>query len=275
MKTLLACLNNEAHAKDTLRLALPIARAHESHLVGLHAQQALVFYPGASVHIPGEIYASFQEAREEDADAIRKIFEDATRAEDFPSEWRMVPSSSLDASERMVESAFAADMVIMGQAESEVGNAVEYHAQEHVIRHAGRPVLHVPLNYKGEHVGKKVVIGWSPTREAARAVHDALPLLAPGAEVSVVAVAHGASADFGGATDLARALDRHGFKTEVVARTASRGQVAEELEEIAFEADADLIVTGAFGHSRLYDFVIGAVTLDLMRNSRLPVLFSR
>ena len=74
----------------------------------------------------------------------------------------------------------------MGQAESEVGNAVEYHAQEHVIRHAGRPVLHVPLNYKGEHVGKKVVIGWSPTREAARAVHDALPLLAPGAEVSVV-----------------------------------------------------------------------------------------
>ena len=74
---------------------------------------------------------------------------------------------------------------------------------------------------------------------------------------------------------LSRALDRHGFKTEVVARTASRGQVAEELEEIAFEADADLIVTGAFGHSRLYDFVIGAVTLDLMRNSRLPVLFSR
>jgi nucleotide-binding universal stress UspA family protein len=175
----------------------------------------------------------------------------------------------------MVDAALTCDLVIMAQAETDVGNAVEYHAQEHVIRRSGRPVLHIPSDYSADTIGKKVVIGWSPTREAARAVHDALPLISPGAEVKVVTIGPGASAEGGGAMDLARALDRHGFETEVVERIATRDRIAEELDEMAFEAGADLIVTGAFGHSRLYDFVIGAVTLDLMQHARLPVLFSR
>ena len=74
---------------------------------------------------------------------------------------------------------------------------------------------------------------------------------------------------------MAAALDRHGFKAEVVQRSKSSAKVTEILEREALERGADLIVTGAFGHSRIYDFVIGAVTLDLMRTAKVPVLFSR
>ena len=275
MKTLLVALNDEEHARDALRLALPIARAHGSHLIGLHTIETLAFYPGVSIHIPGEIYTTFVEARDKDAEGVKALFEEMTRPEDFPSEWRGVHVQSPDASDKLVEAAHTTDLVIMAAPAETEGEVPRYHAHEQVIRRSGRPVLHVPSGYTEERIGHKVVIGWSPTREAARAVHDALPLLAPGAEVSIVTVAQRAGDAPGDATELARALDRHGFKVDVVEKTATRGKIAEELDEMAFGLGADLIVTGAFGHSRLYDFVIGAVTIDLLERARLPVLFSR
>ena len=237
MKTLIACLNSADHAKDVLHAAVPIARRHDSHLIGLHTIEMLTFYPGVSVHIPVDIYTNFESAQEEDASAIKAIFDEMTQAEDFQREWRTVKSPSLEAADRIAEAAYTADLVVMAQGETNVDQSNQFHAQEHVIRRSGRPVLHVPAGYDGDGVGKKVVIGWSPTRETARAVHDALPLLSPGAEVVVATVAHGAAAGYEGATELARALDRHGFKAEVAQRTASRGQIAEELGEIAFETE--------------------------------------
>ncbi len=274
MKTLLVGLDDEAHAKDALRLALPIARAHGSHLIGLHTIETLSFYPGVSIHIPGEIYTSFVEARDKDAEAVKALFEDMTRTEHFPSEWRGVHAQSPDASDRLVEAALTTDLVILAASAKTKDGFPQHYVPEQAIRRSGRPVLYVPSGYKGERVGHKIVIGWSPTREAARAVHDALPLLQPEAEVSIVTVGQGTDDAPGDATELARALDRHGFRVDVVQRSAARGKIAEELDEMAFGLGADLIVTGAFGHSRLYDFVIGAVTVDLLEKARLPVLFS-
>ena len=196
-------------------------------------------------------------------------------AEDFVSEWREVHAESMTASDRMIEAAQTSDLVIMAQSDATVDRADQHLAQEQVIRRSGRPVLHVPNGYRAEEMGKSVVIGWSPTREAARAVHDALPLIAKGADVAIVVVHEAADGQYSGSTELARALDRHGIEAEVVPRTARKADIAEMLEQEALERGADLIVTGAFGHSRLYDFVIGAVTLDLMQRAKVPVLFSR
>ncbi len=275
MKTILACLDTPNQAKDTLHNALPIARKHGSHLIGLHVQDQVVFYPGVSVHVPSEIYTAFQVRQEENTDAVKAEFDDLTSTASFPCEWRSVKAISPDRADRYVDAAHTTDMVIVAQSKTDLDQSAQYHAQEHLIRRSGRPVLHVPAGYSGDGLGKTVVVGWSPTRETARAVHDMLPLLESGAEVIVATVSKGASEGYEGATELARALDRHGFKADVIHRTMTHTNIAEELDSLAFERGADLIVTGAFGHSRLYDFVIGAVTLDLMRHARLPVLFSR
>ena len=275
MKTILACLTTEEHAGDVMSAAVPLARRTGAHLIGLHTVEALAVYPGVIVHIPDTVYTQFSASQTEVAEAIERVFDHWVHAEDFASEWRAVNAESMTAADRMVDAARTSDIVIMAQADKITDRADQYHAQEHVIRHSGRPVLHVPAGYTGNGVGKAVVVGWSPTREAARAVHDALPLMQEGAKAWIVAVTEGGSMDYDGATELARALDRHGIEAEVVQRSADRQDIVQVLQREAMERGADMIVTGAFGHSRLYDFVIGAVTLDLMKQAKVPVLFSR
>lgn len=275
MKTILACLTSEEHADDILSAAIPLARRHMAHLIGLHTLEALVVYPGVAMHFPEIAYESLAQSQKRTSDAIENIFHDRVHAEDFVTEWRSLNARSTTAADRMVETARASDLVIMAKADATTDRVDQHHAQEHVIRQSGRPVLQVPNGYRGDVIGNSVVIGWSPTREATRAVHDAIPLLSDGAEIAIVTVSKEDDLEADGATELARALDRHGFKTEVVPRSASKADVAEMLQREALERGADLIVTGAFGHSRIYDFVIGAVTLELMSSAEVPVLFSR
>ncbi len=275
MKTILACLTSEEHADDILAAAIPLARQRMAHLIGLHTLEALIVYPGVAMHVPDIAYESLAESQRRTSEAIEKIFQERVRSEDFIAEWRSVNAQSTTAADRMVEAARTSDLVVMAQADATTDRVDQHHVQEHVIRQSGRPVLHVPAGYRGDVIGQSVVVGWSPTREATRAVHDAIPMMAPGAEVAIVTCAKGDGVDVTGAKELALALDRHGFKAEVVKRSASSQSVAELLEREALERGADLIVTGAFGHSRVYDFVIGAVTLELMRSATLPVLFAR
>lgn len=274
MKTIMVCLSNEKDTEELLRAALPIAQRHDSHLIGFHVQEHVSFYPGVSVHVPADIFVELQERQKGESEAVKAVFDRLTSAAGVPCEWRMMKAASPDTADVLAEVAHIADLVIMAQDDYALDRSSRYSTQESVIRGSGRPVLFVPTGCEVGNIGKKIVIGWSPTREAARATHDAISLLQQGAEVTIATVAKSAQDSYDEATDLARALDRHGFQAEVVQRSLTSSNVAEELNELAFERGADMIVTGAFGHSRLYDFVIGAVTLDLMRHSRLPVLFS-
>lgn len=275
MKTILACLTTKGHADDILAAAVPLARRNMSHLIGLHTTEALVVYPGVAMHVPDTAYSNFDASQRETSEAIEAIFNSRVKAEDFASEWRCMKAQSMTAADRMVEVARAADLVVMAQADADTDRVDQHHAQEFVIRHSGRPVLQVPSGYHGTETGQSVVIGWSPSREAVRAVHDAIPLIAKGAKVAIVSVTSGDASQVAGATQMARALDRHGLSVEVVERNASKPDIADILNREALERGADMIVTGAFGHSRLYDFVVGAVTLDLMTSATVPVMFSR
>lgn len=273
MKTLLAYLSSKDNADDVLAAAIPLARRVTGHLIGLHIYEPLAPYPGLSFGAPDMLYADFTEQQSQAAKALKEVFEARVHAEDFVSEWRELRAQSMAGSDLLVEAAQTCDISIVAQADAIGDHSHGRYVQEQLIRRSGRPVLYVPKGYQGDEIGKSVVIGWSPTREAARAAHDAIPLMAGGGKAWIVAVKDGAGDQ--GAMELAQALDRHGIEAEVVLRAARQQDIANVLEREAMERGADLIVTGAFGHSRLYDFVIGAVTLDLMQTSTYPVLFSR
>lgn len=275
MKTILACLTTKEHADDIFAAVIPLARRHMAHLIGLHTTEALVVYPGVYMHVPDTAYSTFDASQKEISEAIEADFEDRMNSEAFASEWRSVKAQSMTAADHMVEASRTADLVVMAQADTATDRVDQHHVQEQVIRYSGRPVLHVPSGYRGEEIGQSVIIGWSSSREAARAVHDALPLMAKGAKVAIVSVSSGDTSQSADTSQLASALDRHGLSVEVVERHAAKRDVAEILEREALERGADLIVTGAFGHSRIYDFVVGAVTLALMKSAKVPVLFSR
>ncbi len=276
-KTILVCLTTPEHAATLLRVAVPLARKHGAHLIGLHTVEALVVYPGIAMHIPEPAFAAFNESQKQESEAIKAVFTDHTAQEDFVSEFRLVKAEAQSASERMIESARAADLVIMAHEDKNSDRYDQRHAQSQVIRESGRPVVVVPLDYDGPGIGNNILLGWSDTREAARAAHDMLSIASEGTELTVLRVGSSGQDAFkdADAIDMVEMFARHGLKPTLEHRDPMGDSIADVLNEVAFEKGADLIVTGAFGHSRAYDFVIGATTYALLRDQRFPVLFSK
>ncbi|SIS75612.1 Nucleotide-binding universal stress protein, UspA family [Roseivivax lentus] len=275
MKTLLCCLMNHETADAVLNCAVPLADRHGAHLIGLHTIEALLVYPGIAMHVPDATFAAFNASQNEEAEAIEAVFRRHTEGAAFTAEWRCLRAESTTAADRMIESAHAADLVIMPKEDRAIDRGDQVHAQTRVIRESGRPVLIVPPDFDGPPVGRSIVLGWSDTREAARAAHDMVALSDPGAEVCILRVDGNRDALHDhDAIDLATALARHGLKAETAHRHGHGADIARILMEHAREHGADLVVTGAYGHSRTYDFVIGAVTHGLLREAEMPVMFS-
>lgn len=273
-KTILVCLTNQQQARTLLNLAIPIARRHEAHLVGFHTAEPFLVYPG--IDLPPTAHMPYLEHQQELAAAIKDIFEAETGGEQFSAEWRDVRKGTMPAAERIVESARVADLVIMSQENKATDGIDQHHALVQVIRNSGRPVIVVPTDYDGPEVGNSVLLGWSDTREAARAAHDLLSIVADGAEIGIVR-ANGVSdefSDFGG-IDIAEMFARHRLKATLIHHHKGAQNVSEVLNQFAFECGADLIVVGAFGHSKTYDLVIGAATYALLRETNLPVMFCK
>lgn len=146
---------------------------------------------------------------------------------------------------------------------------------EAVLFNAGRPCLLVPEACALRGAPRNVVVAWSPTREASRAIHDALPFLAAAENVSVVVVAEEwTSAEQNPGDDMARHLARHDIKVEVKHVPAVGKLVSEVLLEEARFQGADLIVMGGYSHSRTGEWLFGGVTRDMLGGLTVPVIMS-
>ncbi|WP_037230347.1 universal stress protein [Roseobacter sp. GAI101] len=276
-KTILVCLTTPENTETLLKVAVPLARKHGAHLIGLHTVEALLVYPGIAMHIPEPAFATFNASQKQESEAIKEVFTKHTKIEDFVSEFRLIRAEAVSAVERMVECARAADLVIMSHEDKEHDRYDQRHAQVQVIRESGRPVVVVPLNYDGPEIGTNLLLGWSDTREAARAAHDMVGLADEGATLTVLRVvkAQQDALKDGDAIDMVEMFARHGLKPTLEYREPMGTSIAEVLNKAAFELGADLIATGAFGHSRTYDFVLGATTHALLRDQKVPILFSK
>ncbi len=136
----------------------------------------------------------------------------------------------------------------------------------------GRPVLVVP-DAAPAVFGRRVLIGWNRGTPAARAVAAALPLLA-GAEAVVVAYIGTGAKTGPGPEAICRNLEAHGIEAVPRAIGAVDGSVAEGLRQAAREVAADLMVTGAYSHSRIREMVLGGVTSEMLAHTELPLLMS-
>jgi len=144
-----------------------------------------------------------------------------------------------------------------------------------LVMEAGVPVL-LAADGDAAFVGERVVVAWKDTRESRRAVTDALPFLKRARNVTIIAVCGEATTkiDHDGLQDVALRLARHGVEAAVEAVPKGNATVAEALESAADRHSADLIVSGAYGHSRLQEWMLGGVTEDLAASSSKFVLLS-
>jgi nucleotide-binding universal stress UspA family protein len=275
--TILVCLTTPKNSERLMKTACLLARKSNAHVIGLHTLQSIEVYPGIVVDLPRQAVDSFDKDQHNQAEKIKQVFDKYTKGEDFVSEWRLVKAQSTHAADRLAEHALCADLVIMGQADPDSDRADQRNAQEVVIKQSGRPVLVVPSVGDFKTIGNHALIGWSATRESSRALHDAIPMLEGGGKATILWVSHtDKDASYLETTAHAAAsmMARHDIDATVAHWQNTKIAIADALLNEAFDRGADMIVTGAFGHSRFYDFVIGATTTGLLDHMTVPVLFS-
>lgn len=146
---------------------------------------------------------------------------------------------------------------------------------EHLLFETGRPLLVVPAAHDGKFAAQRIVAAWDNTRNAARALGDALALLPQITEVVLVMIGDDkaiySTLDH---ADLAAALTLRGVSVRIEQRQLNGRKIGDALQDTAIELNADLLVMGGCGHSRLRDFLLGGATISVLDNPRLPVLLS-
>lgn len=146
---------------------------------------------------------------------------------------------------------------------------------EGLLFESGRPVLLVPRDHTAAFAARRIAVAWDNTRPAARALGDALAVLPGVAEVVFVSIGDEKEiASSVSAAEQLRAMTRRGLIASHVLHDKGKLTIGAALQDAALEAGSDLLVMGAYGHSRLRQFILGGATLGVLSNLRLPVLMA-
>jgi nucleotide-binding universal stress UspA family protein len=273
-KTILVHVDAGDRCLARIEIAIRLARQFDAHLIGLNALTSREL-PGYVLAGAGGVPVVELQKRLTDEQAARAeaVFGKAVSAAGLASpEWR---ASRLDAVDAVTLHGRYADLIVLGQPGAADDSGIESGFAERVTLEAGRPVLMVPYVGSFATVGTRILVGWNASREATRAVTDAIPFLQQAKSVEVIAI--NPEADGHGAlpgSDIALYLARHGVKVEVYVDKAVDIGDGEEMLSRAADFGADLIVMGAYGHSRFRELVMGGASRTIIDSMTVPVLLS-
>ena len=279
LKDILVHLDTTPRSALRLAVAAGLAARHGAHLTGVHVidiPSANYFYGAAMPFVPAnpeEIVGRIRAEATQAAAPVEQAFRDCLSRAGIEGEWRLVegnPPSTVALHARY------ADLIVVGQPNQDAPQDSDAVTVTTVMT-SGRPVLAIPFAGEYPVIGEHVLIAWNASREAARAVNDALPLIVGAKKVTILAI--NPQRGLGGhgdvpAADISLHLARHGVKAEAahtVARDISDG---EALLSYAADIGADLLIAGAYGHSRAREMVFGGVTRTLIAEMTVPVLLS-
>jgi nucleotide-binding universal stress UspA family protein len=276
-KTILVCLNEVNRTQVLLDIAAGIAQKHGAHVIGLYVVPAVRVPSSARFQMTAQVFESHREYFSARSEEVKAQFEDIMLRNGLEGEWQLVESPSPLIADPVVERALGSDLIIASQVDRNSEAGVELDFAQRVLMETGRPLLLVPQSGHFSSCGRIAVIGWNATREAARAVFDAAPLLCHAEAVHVTWVEiqnkRTQAGSFLGA-DLALSLSRHGVAASA-GTVAGDGMTAGQalLVHVA-DLGADLLVIGAYGHTRLREFVFGGTTRYILQSMTVPVLMS-
>lgn len=227
--------------------------------------------PGARAEMPSDILAELREEAESAARQPLDAFVESAKLAGVAVEPVLLEASTADAGGEVSRLARYFDATVLQQAHPEgldTSGIIEA-----VLFGSGRPVLLVPYVHAAPQL-RTVLIAWDEGRPASRAVRDALPLLAMAERVEIVTVNGGARSRHALMDNLARHLARHSIAVEQ--RSIPRGgiDVADALLSYAADENADLLVMGGYGHSRLRELVLGGTTRTVLKTMTIPVLMA-
>jgi nucleotide-binding universal stress UspA family protein len=254
--------------------AITVANTFEAHVLGV----AFAFEPVIPGMVMGGIPPEFIETQRTQSDKKARgavaHFEEAARLAGVSAETRIISTGISGAADQLGRLARRFDLAIVGQPD---GNnaAPDEVVDEGVLFESGRPVIFVPFIQKAGLKLDRVMVCWDGSRAATRAVADSIPILqkAKLVEIVIVTTKHFKSDEAPG-VDLAKHLARHGLDVNLKRITSPDIDVASTILSYAADSNADMIVMGGYGHSRLREFVLGGVTRSIFETMTVPALMS-
>lgn len=277
-KDIMLYLDDSKASAKHMDAAISFAKAQDAHLAGLALDARTSVGSYLEANIPQDVVHLVREREHERAETIAGSFRAAATQAGFTDDCRIVQCLDVDAAETIGEMARYADLLVMGQIDQD--DTVPTGGRElveDVVLTSGRPTLVIPYIGVSQPIGKKVLVAWDASREAARAVADAMPVLETAETVTVFMVnpkvGEGAHGEEPGA-DIALHLARHKIPVQVDHTETRDISAADAILAYAADHDIDLIVMGAYGHSRLREVILGGVTRQIMRQMPVPVLLS-
>ena len=272
IKTILVHLANDAGHRARLEVGQTLARQHRAHLVLLYITSPVHMPAGAAGRAASSVY--LREAAEratERAQEIEKELNDTDLGPEVSWEFRIDHGEHIEV---LTEYSHFADLVVIGKApEEEAVDLVMLHRADDLVLKAACPVMVMPPMATAPSLNGPALVAWKACKQAARALHGALPLLVDAPKVYILPSRRQGGLETPGVM-IGDYLARHGANVEVLPEDDDRGEPGERICYQASALDCSLIVMGAYGRSRLSEIIFGGTTRHVLKHMDRPILLS-
>lgn len=275
-KTLLTVITDMSHLQDTIAQTAGLAEALDAHLdvlcLGVDRTQAGYYYAGMNAAVLQETLRQAQQESTELAQAARK------QMQKTDLRWGVTDAvcQLADIARFVATYARFADLVVLPRPYGEDRGIELEPSVEGALFEGQSPVIVLPANGGPLKMPETVAIGWNESSEALRAVRSALPLLQAAKSTRVVVIdppKHGPNrSDPGG--QLSQFLSRHGIHVEIDVLSKTMPRISDVMRRHATDISADMIVMGAYGHSRFREAILGGATRNMLEASEVPVFMA-
>jgi nucleotide-binding universal stress UspA family protein len=282
LKDILVGIDPSTAGEGRLKLALNLVRAHQAHITACYVMREEQDAPVSPILVGVPVNRGSTAAGDptfppvsreaERAEQVEELFRTELRAHGLGGEWHLLSPGE---TALFIDLAKAFDLTILGQLSPEI-RSTGFRPDEIVLA-TGRPVLVVPYAGTFDTVGRRVLVAWDGTREAARAVNDALPLLENAEAVTVTFIGARETALEEHRPSMERMvhhLQRHGTPARAEETLQGDLRISDVLLSRAADLAVDLLVAGAYHHSQLREALVGGVSRELLDHMTVPVLMS-
>jgi nucleotide-binding universal stress UspA family protein len=274
IKDILVYADGSDAFESRLNYSIALAQSSSAHLTALYIVPRYTVHAYAGMSMDPGIIQQTNEREWDEARATQQKFEHMTKTSDIDVEWRVEEG---DAAHHLNSHGHYFDLVVLGQTNPEWDDALFTGLADDLVISLGRPALVVPYVGAVANPANRILVAWDGSRSAARAVNDSMPFLKAADQVEVITInsdqATQGESDIP-AVDISLHLARHGVKATATSLHAEDISAGDLILAHAADYRADLLVMGAYGHSRFRELILGGVTRKLLQHMTVPVLMS-
>ena len=274
IKDILVHADGTAAFESRLHYALALAQSNDAHLTALYIVPKYIVPAYVGVPMDPSVFQVSTEREWATAEAVQLRFESITKTASVNVEWRVEEGEPL---RHLNNHGRYFDLVILGQTNPLDSEDFFTGIADDLVISLGRPSLVVPHAGVPDKVASRILVAWNGSHSAARAINDALPFLKAADAVEVLSInSENAGLDEGDlpAANISLHLSRHGVNATAKSCHAKGESKGDVILSQARDFGAEMLVMGAYGHSRFRELVLGGATRHLLKQMTLPVLMS-